>query len=154
MPSIDDFDRQLLALLQKNGKLGIQDLAAQTSLSTSPCWRRIRKLEEAGVIDKYVALLDRRALGLNAMAYVHVSLLEHTEETIKAFDSFVARTDEIIECCSITGSNDYMLKVVAPDAEGLEEFLMKDLLALGIVRSSVTNFVLRQKKFTTELPLV
>jgi len=153
MPVLDELDKHLLQLLQRNAKISTQDLADQVNLSVSPCWRRVRKLEDAGIIERYVTLLDRRKLGLNTLAFVHVSLIEHTEAAIKTFDDFVEQEDQIIECCSITGSDDYLLKVVAEDPEGLETFIMKKVLRLGIVRSSTTHFVLRQKKYRTELPL-
>ena len=153
MPVLDELDKHILQLLQRNAKISTQDLADQVNLSVSPCWRRVRKLEDAGIIERYVTLLDRRKLGLNTLAFVHVSLIEHTEAAIKIFDDFVEQEDQIIECCSITGSDDYLLKVVAEDPEGLETFIMKKVLRLGIVRSSTTHFVLRQKKYRTELPL-
>jgi len=146
-------DRRLLSALQSDGKIKMQDLATKLQMSLSPVWRRVRKYEETGLIANYVALLSQKLLGLNALAYVHVSLIDHTEDSIRAFDDFVARESQIIECCSITGHDDYLLKVVARDPEGLETFLMQRVLALGIVRNSTTHFVLRQKKFTTALPL-
>ena len=153
MDSLDGNDRKILALLQANGKLGARELAERLNLSASPCWRRVKRLEERGVIERYVALLNARALGLNAIAHVHVSLVDHTERTIAAFDRFVQDSEQVVECSSITGDADYVLKVVAADAEGLETFIMKRLLALGLVRSSTTNFVLRQTKHGTALPL-
>ena len=153
LPHLDDLDKRLLRLLQADAKISSQELAEQVNLSVSPCWRRVRKLENAGVIDKYVTLLNRRKLGLNTVAYVHVSLIEHTEEAIKVFDDFVARQEQVIECSSVTGADDYLLKVVAADPEGLETFIMQKMLRLGIVRSSTTHFVLRQKKYSTALPL-
>ncbi len=153
MPPFDEYDRKILQILQSDGKISMQDLADRIALSVSPCWRRVRKLEEAGIISGYVALLDRRKLGLNTLAYVHVSLTDHKEETIALFDEFVAGQDQVVECCSITGADDYLLKVVAEDPEGLERFIMRRILHLGIVRSSTTHFVLRQKKYRTDLPL-
>ncbi len=153
MPDFDELDRKILRILQNSGKISMQDLADQVGLSVSPCWRRVRKLEEARIITGYVALLDRRKLGLNTLAYVHVSLTDHKEETIKQFDDFVAHQDQVVECCSITGADDYLLKVVAEDPEGLETFIMRRILHLGIVRSSTTHFVLRQKKYRSDLPL-
>lgn len=153
MTDLDPQDLRLLALLQEDGKLSTQELAERAAMSASPAWRRVRKLEEAGVIERYVALLDPKALGLNTRAYVHVSLIDHSEANIRAFDRFVAAEDQIVECCSITGSDDYLLKLVATDPEALEQFIMKRLLSLGIVRSSTTHFVLRQRKYSTALPL-
>ncbi|TYB81367.1 Lrp/AsnC family transcriptional regulator [Maritimibacter fusiformis] len=152
-PPLDETDKRLLSILQRDGRISVQDLAAQAGLSTSPCWRRLRKLEQSGLIAGYAALIDPRRIGLSARAYVHVSLIDHGEDTIRRFDAFVAQDDQIVECASATGTDDYILKVVARDAEGLERFLMQRLLGLGLVRSSTTHFVLREKKRTTALPL-
>ncbi len=153
MPDLDESDLRLLALLQRDGKLGVQDLAEAAGLSASPAWRRVRRLEQDGTIRSYVALLDPKRIGLEVTAYVHVSLLDHTEATISRFDDFVRTEDQVLECATVTGSHDFILKVVARDPESLERFLMRRLLALGIVRATSTNFVLRQTKQTTCLPL-
>lgn len=153
MYNLDSFDRSILRVLQTDGKIGNQDLAEKVSLSSSPCWRRVKKLEDSGVIDRYVAMLNPKALGLTAMAYVHIALLDHRQETIETLDNFVATQDQIIECSSITGSNDYLLKIIEADNESLEKFIMQRLLRLGIVRSSTTNLILRQQKYTTAVPL-
>lgn len=149
----DEFDKSLLRQLQHDARLSTQQLADRAGLSVSPAWRRIRRLEQDGIIRTRVAMLDPRKLGLHAVAYVHVSLLDHAEATIGRFDAFVQAQDQVVECASITGSNDYLLKVFARDPEDLENFIMRKLLALGVVRSSTTNFVLRQTKDTTELPI-
>lgn len=153
MSNLDSFDRSILRVLQTDGKIGNQDLAEKVSLSSSPCWRRVKKLEDSGVIDRYVAMLNPKALGLTAMAYVHIALLDHRQETIETLDNFVATQDQIIEYSSITGSNDYLLKIIEADNESLEKFIMQRLLRLGIVRSSTTNLILRQQKYTTAVPL-
>lgn len=150
---LDEPDRRLLDLLQQDAKLSVQELARGAGMSASPAWRRVRRLEEQGLIRGYVALLDPAGLGLHVAAYVHVCLLDHTEETIRRFDEFVQREEQVLECATITGSDDFILRVVARDPEGLEQFLMRRLLSLGIVRSTTTNFVLRQTKMTTRLPL-
>jgi len=155
MPKIplDESDRRLLRQLQRDARISTQDLAEAAGMSTSPAWRRVRRLEEAGIITGHVALLDARALGLCASAYIHVSLTEHTADTVARFDSFVQGQDRVLECARVTGSADYLIRVVARDAEDLEDFLIHSLLATGIVRSTATSFVLRQIKATTELPL-
>lgn len=153
MDTIDHYDQAILRVLQNEGKIGIQELAEKVNLSTSPCWRRVKKLEDAGIISNYVALLNPKRLGLTAMAYVHIALLDHRQETIELLDKFVDGQEQIVECSSITGSNDYVLKIIEKDTESLEKFIMQHLLRLGIVRSSTTNLILRQKKFTTALPL-
>lgn len=153
MSGIDAADRRLLDALQENCKLSTRDLAHRAGLSPSPAWRRVRRLEESGVIRRYVALVDPAAVGLNAQAYIHVSLTDHSADNIRAFDAFVAQEARIVECASITGADDYLLKVMARTPEDLEQFLMHRLLALGFVRSSTTHFVLGRKKQATALPL-
>ena len=153
MPNLDEIDRTILRTLQKDGKISLQALAGQVNMSTSPCFRRVKRLQDIGIITGYVALLDQKALGLNAQAYLQLSLIDHKEETIQAFDRFVQNEAQVIECASITGSNDYLLKVVAEDAEALEQFIMKRVLRLGIISSSYTNFVLRRTKSSTVLPV-
>ena len=153
MPQLDNHDRSILRLLQSNGKMGNQELAEKVNLSSSPCWRRVKKLEESGMINGYVAMLNSKSLGLTAMAYVHIALLDHRQQTIETLDKFVEAQEQIVECSSITGPNDYLLKIIEKDTESLEKFIMQKLLRLGIVRSSTTNLILRQKKYTTALPL-
>lgn len=155
MPDIelDDADRRLLRLLQRDARQSTQELAEAAGMSASPAWRRVKRLEEAGVITGQVALLDQRILGLRASAYIQVSLTEHTAATVAKFDSFVRSQERVLECARVTGNADYLLRVVAKDAEDLEDFLMHALLATGIVRATTTSFVLRQIKATTELPL-
>ena len=154
MPRLDAADHRLLAALQRDCKLSTQELAERANLSPSPAWRRVRRMEEDGIIEGYVAKLNPHAIGLNTSAYIHVSLTDHSEANIRAFDAFVALEAQIVECASITGTDDYLLKVVARDPEDLETFLMHRLLALGFVRSSTTHFVLSQKKQATALPLL
>jgi len=98
-------------------------------------------------------MIKPKQLGLTAMAYVHIALLDHTEQTIEMLDDFVALQEQIIECCSITGPNDYVLKIIEKDTESLERFIMQKLLRLGIVRASTRHLILRQKKYTTALPV-
>ena len=150
---LDEPDRRILRALQRDASLSIQALAEQVGMSATPCWRRVKALRERGVIRAEVALLDRRRLGLTALAYVHLSLTDHAEATIQRLDDFVQRHDQIVECATITGSDDYVIKVLARDPEDLERFIMKELLALGVVRSSTTHFVLRQTKYSTAVPL-
>ena len=155
MPKVelDAADRRLLQLLQRDSRVSTQELAEAAGLSSSPAWRRLKRLEEAGVIRGQVALLDPRKLGLETVAYMQVTLTDHVEATVAKFDTFVRNQGRVLECARIAGGFDYMLKVVCADAADLEEFLMRHLLALGIVRTSSTSIVLRQMKATTELPL-
>nr|WP_067293086.1 Lrp/AsnC family transcriptional regulator [Marinobacterium profundum] len=150
---LDKTDRRLLRELQRNGRISNQELAERTSLSTAPCWRRLKKLEDSGVINRYVALLDSHKLGMQTMAFIHLSLLDHSDASIVAIDEFVEQSPEVMECYAITGSEDYLLRIVTEDMEALERFMMQKLLKLKGVKSTNSSLVLRQKKYTTELPI-
>ncbi len=153
MAKLDKTDRRLLRELQRNGRISNQELAERTNLSTAPCWRRLKKLEDSGVISRYVALLDSHKLGMQTMAFIHLSLLDHSDASIAAIDEFVEQSPEVMECYAITGSEDYLLRIVAEDMEALERFMMQKLLKLKGVKSTNSSLVLRQKKYTTELPI-
>lgn len=153
MNELDKHDLLILQALQKNSAINTQELADQVNLSKTPCWRRVRKLEQAGYIKKYVALLDHKLLELSVMAYVQVSMNNHDLNTLRVFDEFVEQSPYILDCNSTAGNFDYVMKVIARDTEELENFLMRDLLNVGVVQSTNTNLILRQKKNTTELPL-
>ncbi len=152
--TLDDADHRLLSMLQKNGKASLQELAEVAGLSQSPCWRRIKRMEDAGLIRGYVARLDPKGLGLHALAYVFVTLMDHHEDTIATFGRLVETQERIVECASITGSADFILKVAAKDPEDLESFLMKGILSSGLVRESQTHFILRQTKSRSPWPLI
>ena len=153
MKELDKHDFLILQALQKNSNINTQELADEVNLSKTPCWRRVRKLEELGYIKKYVALLDQKKLALSVMAYVQVSMLNHDLKTLRTFDQFVEQSPYILDCNSTAGNFDYVMKVIAKDTTELENFLMRELLNLGVVQSTNTNLILRQKKSTTELPL-
>lgn len=151
---LDKYERDILRLLQRDGRASIQDLSKAVGLSTSPCWRRVKRLEDEGYIRRYAAIVDGKKLGLSAFAYVHISLTDHSEETVRTFNRFVADSDQVIECASITGDYDFVLKVAATDPENLEHFIMKEMLRLGVVRNATTNFILRQTKVAAALPVL
>ena len=130
-----------------------QQIAAKVNLSPAPCWRRIKRLEDEGVVSRYVGLVDPAKVGLNVTAYINISLTDHHAETLTEFDDFIAAASEVLECYSVSGEHDYLLQVVAPDIAAVEDFLMHRLLRLNAVNSANTTFVLRQKKNTTVLPL-
>ncbi|NVK43740.1 MAG: Lrp/AsnC family transcriptional regulator [Oceanospirillaceae bacterium] len=150
---LDKTDRRLLRELQRHGRISNQELAERLNLSPAPCWRRLKKLEDSGVIDRYVALLDRSKIGVRTMAFIQLSLLDHSDDNIAAIDAFVEESPEVVECYAITGTEDYLLRVVAEDVEALERFMMQKLLKLKGVKSTNSSLVLRQKKYTTELPI-
>ncbi|WP_282120174.1 Lrp/AsnC family transcriptional regulator [Ruegeria atlantica] len=152
--TLQSADIAILQELQKDGRQSMQDLADRTGLSASQCWRRVRDLEAAGIISGYTAQIRAKSVGLNAIAYVHVALREHQEDSINAFLRLIETEPQIVECASITGDHDFILKVYAKTPEELEHFIMQRLLKSGLVRDTRSNFVLRQTKTRGPLPIL
>lgn len=150
---LDAFEKKILRFLQRQGRASTQELSEAVGLSASPVWRRVKRLEDEGYIKHYAAILDGKKLGLRAFAYVQVSLVEHTEASISTFSRWVADSEQVLECASTTGDFDFILKIVAADPEALEDFIMKDILRLGVVQSTTTKLVLRQMKTAGPLPV-
>lgn len=143
---IDSVDRKLLALLQDEGRLTNAELAEKVALSQSACHRRVRRLEEIGAITGYAALVDRRKVGLNVMAYVFVKLESHAEELTAAFARAIDTIDEVIACHAVSGVADYVLIVVAESVDAFAEVALKKILRLPGVKDSTSNFVLATLK--------
>ena len=150
---LDKPDIAILEALQKDGRLSNRDLAKKVSLSPSPSWRRLRALEEAGVISHYSAVVNREKVGLSIMGFAHVTLHDHRAENVKKFDRAILGAPQVLECHATSGEHDYMLKVVAPDMASYQDFLSGYLLKIGVVRTVNTSFVLKQQKSTTALPM-
>lgn len=162
MPSLtlDKTDRKILALLQENGRLSNLEIAERVNLSPSPCLRRIRRLEEAGVIRGYVALLDSAKIGLGLLAYVNVRLEKRSSTEPRAtppaeqFRAAVAAWPEVVGCYAMTGDMDYLLRVHVQDMEHFSRFVQAQLLHHPAVVDVKTSFVLERFKETTALPLL
>ena len=152
MITLDALDRRILEQLQQEGRLSNHDLAGKVGLSASPCWRRVKALEDAGVIKGYAALLDAKSVGLSVNVFVSVSLSTQVEKALQAFEKAAAERPEVMECYLMTGDSDYLLRVVVPDLEAYERFVMAFTKIPGIaqIRSS---FALRPVKQGTALPL-
>lgn len=151
---LDRYDREILAILQKNGRISNQELADQISLSPSPCLRRVRQLEESGLIDGYVALVNARKLGLTLMAMVQISMDKHTPERFEAFERCVEVCPEVLECHLITGqSADYLLKVIVKDLDAYQQFLLNKLTTIEGVSGTHSSFVLKSPVNKTAMPL-
>ncbi len=150
---IDDYDKKILILLQRDGRLTNADIAEQVGLSISAAHRRVKQLEEAGVITGYAANVSRSALGLNIIAYVFVKLDSHTEEHLAAFERQVNLIDEVVSCFAVSGGGDYILQVVARDMDGFAEVALKKLARLPGVKDSTSNFVLSAMKQSAGWPL-
>ena len=152
-PSIDRTDYRILHQLQNNGRLTNLELAERVGLSPSPCLRRVRVLEESGIIRRYVAIVDAKAVGLPISAFIKVSLRSQELDSLEAFQQRVASFPEIMECYLMTGSSDYLLRVVVPSLEAYERFLVDKLTRVPGISSIQTSFALKPVVSRTELPL-
>jgi Lrp/AsnC family leucine-responsive transcriptional regulator len=151
---LDRFDRQILQVLQEDGRISNQDLAERIGLSPSPCLRRVRALEEAGLIIGYRALVDPRALGLSLMALIHISMDQHTPERFSQLEAAIREIPEIIECLLITGqAADYQLKVVVQDMDAYQDLLLNRITGIKGVTGVHSSFVLRRVVDKTALPI-
>lgn len=149
----DRATRQILEALQMDARLSTQALAEQVGLSATPVWRRIKELEESGVIRRHVALVDREKLGLSICVLANVSLVRHSEGAVEQFEALVRGSREIIECHGITGEADYVIKVVVPDMKAYDQFLQGKVFKVPGVASVRSNVVLREVKYETALPI-
>ncbi|MEP3856789.1 MAG: Lrp/AsnC family transcriptional regulator [Porticoccus sp.] len=151
---LDAYDRAILRKLQQEGRISNQDLAEYVNLSPSPCLRRVRRLEEEGVIDGYTARLNARRLGLNLMAFIQISMDKHIPERFEGFESAVANFPEVLECHLITGqAADYLLKVVVEDMDGYQQFLLNKITRIEGVSGVQSSFVLKSPQNTATLPV-
>ena len=154
MLQLDRYDRQILGVLQTEGRISNQNLADRVSLSPSACLRRMRALEESGLIAGYRALLDARRLGFSLTALLHISMDVHTPERFAHFESEIAKIDAVLECLLITGqSADYQLKVVVADMDAYQELLLRHITRIAGVSGVHTSFVLRKVGDKTALPV-
>lgn len=150
---LDATDLKLLAALQRDARQTTAELAAAVNLSTSPCWRRVKRLEEAGIIDGYRAVLNRRALGWGVLVFINVSIDDHSEEEARAFEKAVAALPEIVACWSVAGSSDFLLQVVAQDLDTYAEFAMTTIRRLPGIKAMQSTFTLKEVKPPTPWPL-
>ena len=151
---MDSKDREIIKALQRNGRLTNQDLAAQVNLSPSPCLRRTRALEEKGVIKGYTAIVDERAYGLPVTALVRIRLSSHTGDVVKLFEKKVHETEQILDCYVITGSEDYLLRVLVEDLKSYEEFVRQKLHNIPGIASIDSSFAYGVLKQSNVFPVV
>ena len=150
---MDKTDRKILAELQKDNSLSSQALAERVGLSTSPCWRRVRKLENDGVIASNVSILKPDKVGLDVIAIANISLEDHHPDSVREFDDMVKSRPEILECYAMSGQHDYLIKVVCPSIKAYDALLARHILQCKAVHTVNTSFVMRSTKYTTALPL-
>ena len=146
-------DKAILKLLQSDCSLSVADIGRRVGLSTSPCWRRISQLEQAGIIRKRVAVLDHARLGMEVIAFVTVRLSQHGRENLEQFEAEIRRFPEVLECYTVTGDTDYMLKIVTRDIRHFEAFLRNNLMVMPMIRETHSTIAVTEIKDTTELPL-
>ena len=151
---LDKFDREILQTLQRHGRMSNQEVAEVVNLSPSPCLRRIRRLEDEGYIEGYVALLNARKLGLTLMAFIQISMDKHIPERFSEFDKIVTSLPEVLECHLITGqAADYLLKVIVEDMDAYQQFLLNKITRIEGVSGVHSSFVLRSPLNSTALPI-
>ena len=150
---LDRTDLKILDALQADGRLTNAELAEKVGLSLSPCWRRLKRLEESGVIEGYRAVLNRRALGLGVTAFVRVDIERHTPAMERKFEDAIADLDEIVSCHVISGEGAFMLVVMSDSLESFSKFALDTLMALPGVKDTRTSFSLKEVKSSSALPL-
>lgn len=149
----DDHDRAIMRALQNDARLTVAQLAEKVNLSTSPTWRRIKRLEEEGVISQYQASLDRRSLGWGVLTFVMVSIEAHSESEATAFEKAVRDLPEIVACWGVSGQADFLLQVVALDLESYATFAMRTIRRLPGIKSMQTMFTLHEVKTPCPWPI-
>jgi Lrp/AsnC family leucine-responsive transcriptional regulator len=151
---IDRFDRQILQVLQTDGRISNQDLADRIGLSASPCLRRVRALEEAGIVTGYRAMLNAKALGYTLMALIYISMDKHTPERFEHFEKAIVQIPEVLECLLVTGQDaDYQIKVVVKDMDEFQDLLLNRITRIQGVTGVHSSFVLRRVVDKTALPV-
>src|SRR3954468_3280449 len=153
MSALDATDLRILAQLQQDGALSNVELARRVHLSPSPCLARVKALEAAGVIARYVALADAKALGLGLNVFVSISLKEQSREALARFEGAIAEHEQVMECYLMTGDSDYLIRVAVPDIAALERFILNQLTPIAGIEKIRSSFALKQVRYKTALPL-
>lgn len=146
-------DIKILKQLQRSGRMTNQELADKVGMATSPCWRRVKQLEESGIITGYQANIDRRKIGLGILAFIRVKIDSHSEEESKLFEMQVGALKPVIACYAVAGDADFLLQVVAEDLDSFSTFAMSVIRRLSGIKEMQTTFVLREVKPLDHLPL-
>ena len=149
---MDDIDREILDCLQGDATISKSEIAAKVHLSTTPCWRRIQKLKESGVIRKEVALLDREKLNLGLSAYASIRTNQHNPEWAESFAKAIEDIPEVVECYRMSGEVDYLLRIVIPDMKAYDAVYNQLIKAVEIY-DVTTSFAMEELKYSTKLPL-
>ncbi len=151
--TLDAIDAKILDLIQKDAALSVAEIADRVGLSSSPCWRRIKRMEEAGIIEGRVTLLDRDTLGLGFEVVASVKLALPSKENLNKFEQLVRKWPEVLECMTVTGAVDYVIRITTTDMHAYDSFLREKLLGSGLVSDVQSRIVINVAKRTTALPL-
>lgn len=151
---MDAIDKKIIRELQQNARLTNQELAERVNLSPSPCLRRVRNLEKSGILHRYVAIIDQEKYGILINAFVNVKLNKPSNDSIKLFEQTIKDFDEVLECYLMSGTNDYLLRVVSKDLQSYEEFIRKKLTIIPCIAQIETNFTFGQIKQNNILPFI
>ena len=150
---LDSTDLRILAALQADGALSNVELARRVHLSPSPCLMRVKALEAAGVIERYVALVNAKNLGLGLNVFISISLKTQSKEVLADFERRIAEHDEVMECYLMSGDSDYLIRVALPDIAALERFILEQLTPIADIEKIRSSFALKQVRYKTALPL-
>jgi Lrp/AsnC family transcriptional regulator len=150
---LDAVDAKILDLIQHDAGLSVAEIAERVGLSSSPCWRRIKRLEDAGIIQRRVTILDREKLGLGFEVYCTVKLSLPTKDNLETFEAAVVKWQEVVQCATVTGAADYELRIVTRDMHAFDDFLRDRILSLGLVSNIESRIVIRGVKNSTAAPL-
>lgn len=151
---LDAKDLAILQMLQRDAGITSTEIARQLNLSQSPCWRRINRIEQAGLVQRRVALLDRDQLGMEVVVFATLNLAAHGREQLEQFEIDIQQFAEVVECYTMTGAWDYMLKIITRDVRHYERFIREHLLAMPLIREMHSHIAVTEIKNTTELPLL
>lgn len=151
--NLDTIDKKLLALLQQDTKKTTKELSVKLNLSVTAVYERIKKLEREGIIDKYVALLNRNKISKGFVVFCHIKLIQHSKEFLTTFEQQVIKLEEVLECFHVSGDYDYILKVCVKDMEAYREFMVTKLTTLQYIGSTHSTFMIGEVKNTTAFTL-
>src|ERR1700740_908332 len=152
MPDLDAIDRKILALLQSDGRITMAELADKVRLAVSPCHRRVKLLEQRGVITRYIATVDQKSVGLHVSVFISIKLARQKEEDLSRFARAISKWEKVLECYLMTGNRDYLLRVVAADLSSYEAFLKNKLTRLDGIASIESSFCSSRGKYSIALP--
>jgi Lrp/AsnC family transcriptional regulator len=151
--TLDAIDAKILSIIQDDAALPVAEVAEKVGLSSSPCWRRIKRMEDAGLIKRRVTILNREKLGLGFEVFCSVKLTLPSKENLDAFDRAVMGWPEVVQCATVTGSADYQLRVITRDMRAFDEFERNEMLSLGLISNIESHIVIRGVKDTTAIAL-